>query len=194
MGSLQKQVMNNQGMTGGGKSSAQSSTDLKNKITRQMESLSRQISNLEKKMGTDVSVNKETGKGLGDISKLKLEDIDKKDQRESNELGDISEIAAVPGSEPGKELYSSEPENIETPEGAEKFNLKLKGTKDESGAKRETVSTGKGKATAKRKLPTVGYDDTVGLSTQQAEDDTLKKTSIPLEYEEIIKNIHSEKE
>jgi hypothetical protein len=43
-------------------------------------------------------------------------------------------------------------------------------------------------------LPTVGYDSAARLSTQQAEDDTLKKTSIPLEYEEIIKQIHSEKE
>ena len=46
----------------------------------------------------------------------------------------------------------------------------------------------------KEKLPTVGYDDTVKLSTQQAEDDAIRKTSIPLEYEEIIKRIHSDKE
>jgi len=72
--------------------------------------------------------------------------------------------------------------------------LKLEGIKDESGAKRETVSTGKGEATTKRRLPTVGYDDTVELSKQQAEEDAIKKTSIPLEYEEIIKKIHSEKE
>ncbi|KKN19420.1 hypothetical protein LCGC14_0945980, partial [marine sediment metagenome] len=92
------------------------------------------------------------------------------------------------------QLYSSEPEKIETPESAEKFKLKLEGIKDESGAKRETVSTGKGEATTKRRLPTVGYDDTVELSKQQAEEDAIKKTSIPLEYEEIIKKIHSEKE
>jgi hypothetical protein len=159
-----------------------------------MESLSRQISNLEKQMGVDVSDNMEMKKGL-DISELKHEGIDKAEQKDSNELQrDISGIAAAPGSEPGKKLYSSEPEKIETPENAEKFKLQLKGVKDESGAKRETVSAGKGKATVKRKLPTVGYDSAARLSTQQAEDDTLKKTSIPLEYEEIIKQIHSEKE
>ncbi|MFQ5714131.1 MAG: hypothetical protein ACE5GU_08875, partial [Candidatus Scalinduaceae bacterium] len=193
--SPQKQTMNNQGITGDSKSNAQSSADLRNKIASQMESLSRQISDLEKKMGVDVSDNMEMEKVLNDISKLKHEGIDKKEQKESNELRrDISEIAATPGSEPGKKLYSSEPEKIETPESAEKFKLKLEGIKDESGAKRETVSTGKGEATTKRRLPTVGYDDTVELSKQQAEEDALKKTSIPLEYEEIIKKIHSEKE
>ncbi len=195
IGSPQRQTMNNQGMTGGSKSNAQSSADLKNKIASQMEDLFRQISNLEKKMGLDVSDNMKMEKGLNDISKLKQEGIDKEKQRESNELRrDISEIAAIPGSEPGKKLYSSEPEKIETPESAEKFKLKLEGIKDESGAKRETVSTGKGEATTKRRLPTVGYDDTVELSKQQAEEDAIKKTSIPLEYEEIIKKIHSEKE
>ncbi|MEE9605351.1 MAG: hypothetical protein V3V70_07245 [Candidatus Scalindua sp.] len=180
---------------GDGKGNAQSSADLRKKIASQMESLSRQISNLEKKMGVDVNDNMEMEKGP-DISELKPEGIDKAEQKkDSNELQrGISGITATPGSEPGKKLYSSEPEKIETPENAEKFKLQLKGTKEESGAPRETVSTGKGKATTKRKLPTVGYDSAARLSTQQAEDDTLKKTSIPLEYEEIIKQIHSEKE
>jgi hypothetical protein len=180
--------------TGDSKGNAQSNADLRNKIASQMESLSRQISNLEKKMGVDVNDNMEMEKG-SDISELKPEGIDKAEQKDSNELQrGISGIAATPGSEPGKKLYSSEPEKIETPENAEKFKLQLKGAKDESGAKRETVSTGKGKATTKRMLPTVGYDSAARLSTQQVEDDTLKKTSIPLEYEEIIKQIHSEKE
>jgi hypothetical protein len=191
---MQKQTTNNQGMTGGSKGNAQSSADLRNKIASQMERLSRQISNLEKKMGVDVNDNMEMEKG-SDISELKPEGIDKAEQKDSNELQkNISGIVAAPGSEPGKKLYSSEPEKIETPENAEKFKLQLKGVKEESGAKRETVSTGKGKATTKRMLPTVGYDSAARLSTQQAEDDTLKKTSIPLEYEEIIKQIHSEKE
>ncbi len=180
--------------TGGSKGNAQSSADLRNKIASQMESLSRQISNLEKEMGVDVKDNMETEKG-SDISELKPEGIDKAEQNDSNELQrGISGIAATPGNEPGKKLYSSEPEKIETSENAEKFKLQLKGTKEESGAKRETVSTGKGKATTKRMLPTVGYDSAARLNIQQAEDDTLKKTSIPLEYEEIIKQIHSEKE
>jgi hypothetical protein len=60
---------------------------------------------------------------------------------------------------------------------------------------RETVSTGKGKPSRKRrKLPSVGYDDTVKRSEEQAEDDAIRKTSIPLEYEDIIKKIHTDKE
>jgi hypothetical protein len=71
----------------------------------------------------------------------------------------------------------------------------IEGEKDELGTLRETVSTGKGKPSRKRrKLPTVGYDDTVKRSKEQAEDDAIRKTSIPLEYEDIIKKIHSDKE
>ncbi len=32
------------------------------------------------------------------------------------------------------------------------------------------------------------------ISEEQAEDDAIRKTSIPLEYEDIIKKIHSDKE
>jgi len=75
------------------------------------------------------------------------------------------------------------------------MKMKIEGEKDELGTLRETISTGKGKPSKKRrKLPTVGYDDTVKSSEEQAEDDAIRKTSIPLEYEDIIKKIHSDKE
>ena len=75
------------------------------------------------------------------------------------------------------------------------MKMRIEGEKDELGTLRETVSTGKGKPSReRRKLPTVGYDDTVKSSEEQAEDDAIRKTSIPLEYEDIIKKIHSDKE
>ena len=37
-------------------------------------------------------------------------------------------------------------------------------------------------------------DDAVTRSKEQVEDDAIRNTSIPLEYEDIIKKIHSDKE
>lgn len=191
----EKQAANNQGMSGGSMNKGKSSAALKNEIMNQMRSLSNQISDLEKKMGYDSNNDVEKGRNLKDISKLKQESVDIEEQEKSKEFeGRHSEVAVTGGTKPGEKLYSSEPEKIETPESAEKLKVKLKGIKDEFGTKRETISTGKGEPAIKRKLPTVGYDDAVKLSTQQAEDDVIKKTSIPLEYEEIIKKIHSDKE
>jgi hypothetical protein len=117
----------------------------------------------------------------------------KKLSREEN-AGTDEEVARA-GDKPGGKLYSAEPEKIESPENAENMKMKIEGEQDEHGTLRETISTGKGKPSKKRrKLPTVGYDDTVKRSEEQAEDDAIRKTSIPLEYEDIIKKIHSDKE
>jgi hypothetical protein len=188
---------NGGGKSGGSESGALSSAELKNKIASQMSSLSGQISSLEKKMGMDISDIMDEMKSLKNTNKLENEDVETNTHEQTKEkLGDIGEIAVPVGDKPGEQLYSSKPEKIETPEGAEKMELKIEGTKDELGTARETISTGKGEpVTAKRrKLPTVGYDDTVIISKEQAEDDAIRKTSIPLEYEEIIKRIHSDKE
>ena len=195
--SMQEIAGQGQDKSGGSKSGALSSADLKNKIASQMASLSGQISSLEKKMGMDISDIMDEMKSMKNTNKLENEDIGTNIQEQTKEkLGDIGEIAVPGGDKPGEQLYSSKPEMIETPEGAEKMELKIEGTKDELGTARETISTGKGEpvATKRRKLPTVGYDDTVKLSKEQAEDDAMRKTSIPLEYEDIIKKIHSDKE
>jgi hypothetical protein len=179
------------------KSGTLSSADLKNKIASQMASLSGQISSLEKKMGMDISDIMGEMKSMKNTNKLENEDVETNIQEQTKEkLGGIGEIAVPGGNKPGEQLYSSKAEKIEIPEGAEKMELKIEGTKDELGTARETISTGKGGpvATKRRKLPTVGYDDTVKLSKEQAEDDAIRKTSIPLEYEDIIKKIHSDKE
>jgi hypothetical protein len=117
----------------------------------------------------------------------------KKLSREEKTGTDEKDVPA--GDKPGEKLYSAEPKKIELPENAENMKMIIEGEKDELGTLRETVSTGKGKPSRKRrKLPTVGYDDTVNRSKEQAEDDAIRKTSIPLEYEDIIKKIHSDKE
>jgi hypothetical protein len=183
-----------EGQGGGGGSGALSSADLKNMIAGQMASLSGQISTLEKRLGMDIgdimdeikSMENAGKQGNGDIGTSIHEHVKKK----------LGEVGVPGGDKPGEQLYSSEPETLAASEGAEKMELKVEGVKDELGTARETISTGKGEpVTAKRrKLPTVGYDDTVKLSEEQAEDDALRKTSIPLEYEDIIKKIHSDKE
>jgi hypothetical protein len=181
----------------GSENGALSSADLKNMIASQMASLSGQISSLEKKMGMDIGDIMDEIRSMGNTNKQKNKDTGINIQEQTKEkLGEIGEIAVPGGDKPGEKLYSSEPEKIVTTEGAEKMELKVEGTKDEHGTARETISTGKGEpVTAKRrKLPTVGYDDTVKLSKEQAEDDAIRKTSIPLEYEDIIKKIHSDKE
>jgi hypothetical protein len=186
-----------QGKSGSSQSGALSSADLKNIIASQMASLSGQISSLEKKMGMDIGDIMDEIRSMGNTNKRQSEDTGTNIQEQTKEkLGEIGEIAVPGGDKPGEKLYSSEPEKIVTTEGAEKMELKVEGTKDEHGTTRETISTGKGEpVTAKRrKLPTVGYNDTVKLSEEQAEDDAMRKTSIPLEYEDIIKKIHSDKE
>ncbi len=183
--------------SGGGGGGALSSADLKNMIASQMASLSGQISSLEKKMGMDIGDIMDEIRSMGNAGKQENGDTGTSiHEQVKKKLGEVGEMAVPGGDKPGEQLYSSEPENIVTSEGAEKMELKVEGTKDELGTARETISTGKGKpVTAKRrKLPTVGYDDTVKLSEEQAEDDAMRKTSIPLEYEDIIKKIHSDKE
>jgi hypothetical protein len=201
--SMQKVAGQGQDKGGGSKSGgsgALSSADLKNMIASQMASLSGQISSLEKKMGMDIGDIMDEIRSMGNTSKQENGDtgtsIQEQVKEKLGERGEIGEMAVPGGDKPGEQLYSSEPENIVTSEGAEKMELKVEGVKDELGTARETISTGKGKpVTAKRrKLPTVGYDDTVKLSEEQAEDDAIRKTSIPLEYEDIIKKIHSDKE
>jgi hypothetical protein len=192
--SMQKMAGQGQDKSGGSKSGALSSADLKNMIASQMASLSGQISSLEKKMGMDIGNIMDEIKSMGNTGKQENEDTGTNIHEQVKKK--LGEIGVPGGDQPGGQLYSSKPEKIETPEGAEKIELKVEGTKDELGIARETISTGKGKPVAakRRKLPTVGYDDTVKLSEEQAEDDAMRKTSIPLEYEDIIKKIHSDKE
>jgi hypothetical protein len=200
--SMQKIAGQGQDKSGGSESGdseggALSSADLKNMIASQMASLSGQISSLEKKMGMDIGDIMDEIRSMGNTSKQENGDTGTNILEQAKEkLGEIGEIAMPGGDKPGEQLYSSEPEKIVTSEGSEKMELKVEGTKDELGTARETISIGKGEpVTAKRrKLPTVGYDDTVKLSEEQAEDDAMRKTSIPLEYEDIIKKIHSDKE
>ena len=176
-------------------------SELQSAIVNQMQNLSSQISDIEKQMGLDSSGGRasegtDAGKE-GDLEGLSEKELGKNEtgeQKRAKELrGAIDEIGGPGGSQPGGDLYSSEPEKIETLENAEEFGFNIKGTKDETGAMRETISSEKGESTTKRRLPTAGYDDTAELSTQQAEDDAIKNTSIPLEYEEIIKKIHTNK-
>ena len=198
--SMQKVAGQGQDKGGGSKSGgsgALSSADLKNMIASQMASLSGQISSLEKKMGMDIGDIMDEIRSMGNTGKQENGDTGTSIQEQVKEkLGEIGEMAVPGGDKPGEQLYSSEPEKLVTSEGTEKMELKVEGVKDELGTARETISTGKGEpVTAKRrKLPTVGYDDTVKLSEEQAEDDAMRKTSIPLEYEDIIKKIHSDKE
>ena len=196
-GSMQKQTAQKDGESGGGSSGSQSSADLKNKISSQMERLSGQMSALEKEMGLDIEGgNTEEGKSEGERNTLKPEGAETMTGEQSQETGkNIDEVVSPGGDKPGEKLYSSEPEKIETSESDERMDVKIEGALDESGTARETISTGESKpAATRRKLPTVGYDDKVELSKEQAEDDAIRKTSIPLEYEDIIKDIHSDKE
>ena len=195
--SMQKTAGQGQDKSGSSKSGGLSSAELKNMIVSQMASLSGQISSLEKKMGMDISDIMGEMKSMKDTSKPESEGVEADVREQAKEkLGEIGKIAVPGGDKPGEQLYSSKPEKLETTEGNEKMELKIEGIKDELGAARETISTGKGEpvAATRRKLPTVGYDDTVEVSKEQAEDDAIRKTSIPLEYEDIIKRIHSDKE
>ena len=180
----------------GSKGGTQSSADLKNKIASQMADLSGQISALEKEMGLDASDGMENGDSLKDQNSSQHEGIkNKRKELTREDKTGTDEKVAPAGDKPGEKLYSAEPEKIESPENAENMKMKIEGEKDELGTLRETVSTGKGKPSkTRRKLPTVGYDDTVEVSKEQAEDDAIRKTSIPLEYEDIIKKIHTDKE
>jgi hypothetical protein len=165
-----------------------------------MERLSGKMSDLEKGMGIDIDENTEgnTGKGKseGERNTLKPGDVETMMSGQSQETGkNTDEVASPGGDKPGEKLYSSEPEKIEASGSDERMDVKIEGSLDERGTARETISTGEGKpAATRRKLPTVGYDDKVELSKEQAEDDAIRKTSIPLEYEDIIKDIHSDKE
>jgi hypothetical protein len=179
---------------------SQTSAELKNKISGQMERLSAKMSDLEKEMGIDIDENKEgnteKGKSLKELNTLKPEDVETMGNGQSKEAEkNMDDVASPGGDKPGEKLYSSEPEKIETSESDERMDVKIEGSLDERGTARETISIGEGKpAATRRKLPTVGYDDKVELSKEQAEDDAIRKTSIPLEYEDIIKDIHSDKE
>ncbi len=194
--SMHEQAGQKEGNSEGSKGGTPNSSDLKNKIASQMDGLSGQISTLEKEMGMDIRDSMENGDNLkeqGDFqhkeAKNKRKELPREDKAGTNEK------VTPAGDKPGEKLYSTEQEEIESPENAENMNMKIEGIQDELGALRETVSTGKGKPSRKRrKLPTVGYDDTVKRSEEQAEDDAIRNTSIPLEYEDIIKKIHSDKE
>jgi hypothetical protein len=194
--SMQKQAGQKQGNSGGSKGGTQSSSDLKNKIASQMDGLSDQISTLEKEMGLDIKDGMENGDGQKEQHGLQHEEIKSKRKKLSREeKAGTDEKVSPAGDKPGGKLYSAEPEKIESPENAENMKMRIAGEEDELGTLRETVSTGKGKPSKKRRrLPTVGYDDKVTRSKEQAEDDAIRKTSIPLEYEDIIKKIHSDKE
>jgi hypothetical protein len=193
---MQNQSSQNQGNSEGGKGGTQSSSDLKNKIASQMADLSGQISALEKEMGLDTGDSMEDGNSQKEQNNSQQEGFKKKRKELTREdKTGTDEKVSPAGDKPGEKLYSENPEKLELSENAEDMSMKLEGTKDELGTLRETVSTGKGKPSRKRrKLPTVGYDDTVKVSKEQEEDDAIRKTSIPLEYEDIIKKIHTDKE
>jgi hypothetical protein len=193
---MQKQAGQQQGNGEGDKGGTQSGSDLKSKIADQMTGLSSQISALEKEMGMDSKDGLEGSNGQEEQNALQHEETKSKRKKLSGEKMAGTDEKDVPvGDKPGDELYSGEPERKELPGNTESMNMRIEGEKDELGTLRETVSTGKGKPSRKRrKLPSVGYDDTVKRSEEQAEDDAIRNTSIPLEYEDIIKKIHSDKE
>ncbi len=194
--SMQKQAGQKQGIGEGGKGDRQSSSDLKKEIAGQMDDLSSQISALEKEMGLGNKDGLEDSNSQEELDGQQRGETKSKRKtlsRDENAGADEKDVPS--GDKPGKELYSAEPENIGLPANTEKMKMRIEGENDELGTLRETVSTGKGKPSRqRRKLPTVGYDDTVKSSEEQAEDDAMRKTSIPLEYEDIIKKIHSDKE
>ncbi|GAX60715.1 aminomethyltransferase [Candidatus Scalindua japonica] len=195
---MQKQAEQKHGNGGGRKGGARSSSELKNEIKDQMDGLFDQISVLQKEMGLDVSAGMESGGNLEEQSDLhNKENQNKRKELPREEKRGVDQKTALAGDKPGEKLYSAEPERIELPTNAENINMKIEGEQDELGSMRETVSTSKGKSSTKKRrklLPTVGYDDTVERSKEQAEDDAIRKTSIPLEYEDIIKKIHTDKE
>ena len=194
--SMQKQAGQKQGIGEGGKGDRQSSSDLKKEIAGQMDDLSSQISALEKEMGLGNKDGLEDSNSQEELDgQQRGETKSKRKMLSRDENAGADEKDVPSGDKPGKELYSAEPENIGLPANTEKMKMRIEGENDELGTLRETVSTGKGKPSRqRRKLPTVGYDDTVKSSEKQAEDDAIRKTSIPLEYEDIIKKIHSDKE
>ncbi|MCR4290363.1 MAG: hypothetical protein NUV86_08915, partial [Candidatus Scalindua sp.] len=194
--SMQKQTGQKQGSSEGGKGEMQSSSDLKTEIDDQMAGLSSQISALEKEMGLETKDGLDDSNSQEEQNALHHEETKSKRKKLSREEKVGTDEKEVPsGDKPGEKLYSAEPEKNELPGNAENMKMIIEGEKDELGTLRETVSTGKGNPSGeRRKLPTVGYDDTVKRSEEQAEDDAIRKTSIPLEYEDIIKKIHSDKE
>jgi hypothetical protein len=193
---MQKQPGQQQGNREGDKGGTQSGSDLKSRIADQMTGLSSQISALEKEMGMDSKDGSEGSNGQEEQNALQHEETKNNRKKLSGEEMAGTDEKDVPvGDKPGEELYSGEQERKELPGNAEDMNMRIEGEEDELGTLRETVSTGKGKPSRKRrKLPSVGYDDKVKRSEEQAEDDAIRKTSIPLEYEDIIKKIHSDKE
>ncbi len=202
-GSKQEQAAQRSGDGSAGSSigaGSQTSAELKDKISGQMERLSGKMSALEKEMGIGIDDNAEgtteKGKSEGERNTLEPGDVEAVMSGQSKGTGEnIDEVVSPGGDKPGEKLYSSEPEKIGVSESDERMDVKIEGSLDESGTARETISTGEGKpAATRRKLPTVGYDDKVELSNEQEDDDAIRKTSIPLEYEDIIKDIHSDKE
>jgi hypothetical protein len=98
------------------------------------------------------------------------------------------------GSRPGGSLYSEKEDDTSLPEG-KSFELRLKGDKLGGKEERETLSTGhevvESRGDFKKHAPTIGVDSATQLSQEQAEDDAIKKTRIPIEYENIIKEIYT---
>jgi hypothetical protein len=193
---MQKQDGQQQGNSEGDKGGTQSGSDLKSRIADQMNGLSSQISALEKDMGMDSKDGSEGSNGQEEQNALQHEETKNNRKKLSGEeMAGTDEKNVPAGDKPGGNLYSGEQERKELPGNVEDMNMRIEGEEDELGTLRETVSTGKGKPSRKRrKLPSVDYDDKVTRSEEQAEDDAIRKTSIPLEYEDIIKKIHSDKE
>ena len=97
------------------------------------------------------------------------------------------------GSKPGDKLFSEKEEEMGPP-GERGLELRLKADKATAEGKREVLSTGQevveGAVPFKQHSPTVEVDPQARLGKEQAGEDAIKKTRIPQEYEEIVKEIY----
>lgn len=103
------------------------------------------------------------------------------------------------GSQPGPGLYSNSEEYVDTgADSGKAFDLRVRGDDMDAGESRDVESSGteviESTDILKKYAPTVGVDTEASLSGEQAEDDAITKTHIPVEYESIIKNIYIDKE
>jgi hypothetical protein len=103
------------------------------------------------------------------------------------------------GSQPGPGLYSNKEEYVDTGAGSgETFDLRVRGDNMGVSESRDVESSGteviESTDILKKYAPTVGVDTEASLSGEQAKDDAITKTHIPVEYESIIKNIYIDKE
>lgn len=116
-----------------------------------------------------------------------------------NEAGTGSKLGGgeIGGSQPGRGLFSEKATEEDMGTGTGKiFELRVKGDTEDAGEGRYVESAGteviENEGTFKKQEPTVGVDYDVTLSPEQAEDDAIRSTHIPVEYESIIREIYTE--